>query len=56
MQWEYRIEDVRLADFNAGLGAEWLNQQGQDGWELCAVIPEGATVRLVFKRPLPQRM
>ncbi|MEP7355494.1 MAG: hypothetical protein ABI824_19870 [Acidobacteriota bacterium] len=52
MTWEYCIEEGRHADF----GKEWLNRQGQEGWELCAVVPEGATVRLVFKRPMPQKM
>ena len=46
-RWEYRL--VSIAE-----GIRELNNQGADGWEICAALgagqPQGV---LVMKRPLP---
>ena len=50
MKWEYMIDE----NVYGHLSLERLNQQGEDGWELCAVLPAGQAVRLVYKRLKPQ--
>jgi hypothetical protein len=46
-KWEYRT----AIGFNRN-DKQWLNDLGDDGWELCGVTPEsGNALTLVFKRP-----
>lgn len=59
LQWEYR-----LLQMDGDLTASWLNEQGQDGWELVAVeeitrtagvlMPIRVGYSIIFKRQVPQ--
>src|SRR5262249_61444709 len=44
--YEYRVVDA------GEIVAEELNQLGLDGWQLCATLPAGKGVRLIFLRRL----
>ena len=45
-RWQYRIEDA-----TGPIGEERLDELGEEGWELVAVLPAEAGGGLVFKRP-----
>jgi hypothetical protein len=58
-KWEYNTERKELADFvrdrdhgssDYRLRSD-LNDEGKNGWELCGVVPNGAEVVLIYKRP-----
>ena len=38
-QWEYRITEYQVASQDLQL---FLNQQGEEGWELTGLLPPGA--------------
>ena len=44
--WEYKVVGFHGTVDEFG---EWLNKQGEQGWELCAALIE--TLHFVFKRP-----
>ena len=50
VKWEYRVEIIAAGQENL---QNWLNQYGNDGWELVDLEqPEGTKgFRLTFKRP-----
>ncbi|MEO8098008.1 MAG: hypothetical protein ABI811_09935 [Acidobacteriota bacterium] len=50
MKWEYMIEE----NVYGHMAIERLNLQGEEGWELCAVLGVGSSVQLVYKRLKPQ--
>jgi len=43
-RWEYRLETP------AALDAAWLNELGDEGWELTAVVPGAGAPTYVFRR------
>ena len=49
MRWEYMIE----ANLFNHLDLDRLNKQGEEGWELCAVIPADGSTQFIFKRQKP---
>lgn len=64
MRWEYHERMVMFTETPDGLtsGLDWLNDAGQEGWELVSAIPliapnrDGVAygtvgVHLIFKRP-----
>lgn len=52
MKWEYFVE----AGTSSNIDLEHLNRQGEEGWEVCAVIPNGSAFIILFKRQLPQHV
>lgn len=44
-KWEYRVVVVGIE-----VDGQWLNLQGDQGWELCATVDEGSRKQFVFKR------
>lgn len=60
MKWEHKVDGVAFRDY-AELEA-WLDQYGQEGWELVALIEVWANDtgtaydRGVFKRPIPDEL
>jgi ATP-dependent Clp protease ATP-binding subunit ClpA len=47
-RWEHRVE--RLASL-ADVTAEWLDERGDEGWEVAGLAQDGAGVHVVLKRP-----
>jgi len=67
MRWEYQDRMVMFKETDEGLasGLEWLNEVGQDGWEVASAIPLIAPNRegiaygtvgalIILKRPLEE--
>lgn len=46
--WEYRSELVDLLSLPMTL--EFMNQLGEDRWELCGIVEFGNTRQYIFKR------
>ena len=46
MKWEYTEKLIQ----NEGSFLIYANDMGADGWELCAAVPRGNSVLLMFRR------
>jgi hypothetical protein len=44
-KYEYEIHAMR------NFARSWMNEQGSEGWDLVAVVPDGLGYLLIFKRP-----
>ena len=50
-QWEYIIVSKGLGEFTSTNVPEWLEKNGNEGWEMCDVIQHSQSRQFVFKRP-----
>lgn len=50
MKWEYMIDE----NLYGHVSAERLNQQGEDGWELCGIVHTDQSTKFIYKRQKPQ--
>ena len=52
IRWQYRTIRFAAHDEFTVNGEIFLNQLGQEGWEVCASVPWGHGLMFTLKRPI----
>jgi len=54
MKWEYKEETLEAEEIAGDHLSDYLNDHGDDGWELVVMTPIAFVMQFVWKRPIQE--